>query len=345
MGEAMLRRRRALVLVLVAVLVVLPLLAVVLGEPFYVRLATRIVIFALAAVSLDLILGYAGMVSFGHAAFVGVGAYVVGAMFAGASAAGGGFGTAGNPALVVWPLAALVSAVAAVAIGAICLRTAGIGFIMITLAFAQMLFYLFTSLRTYGGADGIALWNRSTLPGPLDLDDNLVFYYVCLALLLALLYAGTRLIDSRFGRVLRGCRDNERRMRALGFPTFRYKLVAFAIAGGVAGLAGALLADATLFVGPAYLHWSRSGELIVMVVLGGMGTLFGPVLGAAALLLLEEFLAEWTEHWQILLGPILLAVVLFARQGIYGLLIGAPGGALVRLRRRRFRPGDPGLRR
>ena len=344
MGEAAHRRRRALVLALITILVVLPALAIAFDEPFYIRLATRIVILALAAASLDLILGFGGMVSFGHAAFVGVGAYVVGILFAGAAQTGFG-APASNPALVVWPLAALVSAVAALAIGAICLRTAGIGFIMITLAFAQMLFYLFTSLRTYGGGDGLALWHRSTLPGPLDLDDNLTFYYVCLALLLACLYAGSRLLESRFGRVLRGCRDNERRMRALGFPTFRYKLAAFAIAGGVAGLAGALLADATLFVGPTYLHWSRSGELIVMVVLGGMGTLFGPVLGAAALLLLEEFLSEWTEHWQILLGPILLGVVLFARQGLYGLLIGAPGGRLAMLRRRRIRPADPGLRR
>ena len=339
--------RGALVLVCLTVaLVLLPPVVLALGEGFYIRLATRIVIFALAAVSLDLILGHAGMVSFGHAAFVGIGSYVVGILYFHGFHDTPLFGLPGSVnALLVWPLAALVGGISALVIGAICLRTSGISFIMITLAFAQMLYYLLTSLRTYGGDDGLALWTRSELPDPVDLDDNVIFYYVCVALLIGFLLLCRRLVDSRFGRVLRACKDNERRLRALGVATFRYKLTAFVIAGAAAGLAGALLANATLFVGPAYLHWSRSGELIVMVVMGGMGTLIGPVFGAAALILLEELLSEWTEHWQIVLGPILLFIVLFARRGLYGILMGLPGGPIHWLRRRRIRPGDTGLTR
>jgi branched-chain amino acid transport system permease protein len=259
-------------------------------------------------------------VSFGHAAFLGIGAYTVGILFQHEFEGRPIFGLPGSvEALVVWPLAMAVAAVFATVIGAICLRTRGVGFIMITLAFAQMLFYLAVSLRAYGGADGIALWGRSALPG-LDLNDNVTFYYVVLALLVGFLLLGRRVMASRFGMTIRAAKDNEARLRALGVPVFRYRLVAFALSGAAGGLAGALLANSTQFVGPSYLAWHQSGELIVMVVMGGMGTLFGPVFGAAALLLLEEYLAELTEHWQIILGPLLLFIVLFARRGLYGLI-------------------------
>lgn len=325
-------RPRIALLILLAVALALPSVAAWIDEPFYVRLGARILVFALAAVSLDLILGFGGMVSFGHAAFVGIGGYVVGILFAHHADGSTLFGLPGTVnGFIVWPLAFLAGALAALPIGAISLRTSGVPFIMITLAFAQMLFYLMTGLKAYGGDDGIALWSRSSFPGALNIADHTTFYYVTLGLLVAALAVGWRLVNSRFGRVIRGAKDNERRMKALGYPVTRYKLAAFVIAGGLAGLAGALLANATMFVGPQYLHWSRSGDLIVMVVLGGIGTLIGPVLGAASLLLLEEFVPELMdmvhagtgEHWKIVLGPVLLGLVLFARKGIWGVIAGA----------------------
>ena len=335
------RRRRLVALVLLAIGLVLPLAATAADAPFTITLGTRILVFALAAVSLDLILGYGGMVSFGHAAFVGVGAYAVGIAFfldfTGDTLLGWGGST---NALLVWPLAMLFAGLAAVLIGAVSLRTTGIGFIMITLAFAQMLYFLARSLR-WQGDDSMALWGRSELPGPLDLNDSTVFYYVCLALLVGFVWLTRRLVASPFGTIVRASKENDRRLRALGIPTYRYRLAAFAIAGAGAGLSGALLANASEFVGPAYLSWHRSGELIVMVVLGGMGTLIGPILGAGALVLLEEYLARITEHWPIVLGPILLAVVLFARGGLLGLIEAIPARVFRRLRRwRRREVGD-----
>jgi branched-chain amino acid transport system permease protein len=320
-------RETLAVLIGLAFLLALPFLAEAAGKGFYVTLFTRILIFGLAAVSLDLILGYGGMVSFGHAAFVGIGAYVVGILswhvFDASPVMTWPVMIEGTEnAFVVWPLAALMGGLFALVIGAISLRTTGISFIMITLAFAQMLFYLAISLRKYGGEDGIALYNKSQLVPAVDLFDRTTFYYVCLAILLAFLVICRRLTRSRFGMAVRGAKINERRMKALGFSPYRYKLTAFVISGAGAGLSGALLANAAEFVGPAYMSWQRSGELIVMVVLGGMGTLFGPVVGAAAFVLLEEWLADLTEHWQIILGPILLFVVVFARRGIWGWIAG-----------------------
>jgi branched-chain amino acid transport system permease protein len=316
-----------------ALAITFPHVMTALDASFYTSLATRILIFALAALSLDLILGYGGLVSFGHAAFMGIGGYTVGILFHHSAMTTPIFGLPGTQsAFVVWPLGILLSGLLALAIGAICLRTRGVFFIMITLAFAQMLFYLFVSLRPYGGEDGIPLWSRSTFGGVLDLEDNLTLYYVCLAVLALALWTALRLVRSPFFQVIRGAKDNERRMIALGYPVYRYQLVAFVISGMLAGLAGILLANASGFVGPAYLTWTRSGELIVMVVLGGMGTVIGPVIGAAALLMLEEFIPElldllragWGEHWRIVLGPLLLAIVLFAPRGLLGLLSGAP---------------------
>ena len=309
-----------------AVALLLPPVALAMGEPFFVSLASRMLIYGLAAASLDLILGFGGMVSFGHAAFFGVGGYVVGIMFTHGFAGSEFLGLipGSDNALVVWPLATLVSGLLALVIGAGSLRTGGVYFIMITLAFAQMLYFFFVSLETYGGDDGLSMYGRSRLPG-LDLSDDATFYYVCLALLLLFLWLGRRLTGSRFGMVIAGVRENERRMTALGFPVYRYKLACFAIAGAAAGLAGAMIANQTEFVSPSLMHWTRSGEIMVMVIMGGMGTLIGPVFGAAAFLLLEELLSGWTEHWMIVLGPLLILIVLFAKRGIHGWLVGREG--------------------
>src|SRR5262245_44545931 len=196
-------------------------------------------------------------------------------------------------------------------------------FIMITLAFAQMLYYLGISLETYGGDNGMRLAGRSRFGGPIDLREPAVFYYVVLVLLVLLLVLGQRLVGSRFGMVIRAARSNEARARAIGFSPFRYKLTACVIAGGTGGLAGALLANQTEYLTPDFMHWTRSGEIMFMVILGGMGTLFGPVIGAVVLLLLEDLLSALTAHWQIILGPILILVVLFAKRGLFGLVAGA----------------------
>jgi branched-chain amino acid transport system permease protein len=296
----------------IGVLGLLPLAAWVLAEPFYVGLFSRMMIFALAVLSLDLILGYGGMISFGHAAFLGVGAYVVGILaFHGV-----------HSGWLQWPLAMLVAALMALVVGAISLATSGVYFIMITLAFGQMLYFAAQSLEKYGGDDGMTLWSRSQFSGLLYLSNTYVFYYVVLGLLLACLYLSWRLVHSRFGMVLQGIRDNERRMQALGFPTYRYKLTGFVMAGAIAGLAGALLANQAEFVSPSFLHWSRSGEMLFMVTLGGIGTLFGPILGATVFLLLEEVISSYTTHWKIIFGPLLVLFVLFVRRGLYGILGG-----------------------
>jgi branched-chain amino acid transport system permease protein len=307
-------------------LLVLPLLASLAGEPYLVSLFSRILIYALAAASLDLILGYGGLVSLGHAAFFGIGAYVVGILsfhdFEESALLTWPFLIPGSDsALVAWPAAIFIAALLAVFVGALSLRTSGMHFIMITLAFAQMLYFFFVALEGYGGDDGLSLFSRNTLPA-LDLGDDTQFYYVCLTLLFAFLYLSARLVKSPFGMVIRGCRENEKRMQSLGFPTFRYKLLCFVIAGAAAGLAGALNANQVEYVSPGLMHWTRSGIILVMVILGGSGTLYGPVLGAAAFLLLEEVLSIYTEHWMLYFGPALILVVLFARHGLYGVLVG-----------------------
>jgi branched-chain amino acid transport system permease protein len=297
-------------LLLLLALVLLPVYVELTGSRFLLTLFTRIVILALAAVSLNLILGYGGMMSFGHAAYLGIGAYAVGMLaFEGITS---GF--------VQWPVALLVSAFFAFVIGALSLRTRGVYFIMITLAFAQMAYYIVAGLARYGGDDGLTIEKRSQFIAPINLSNKVQFYYICLVLLCGAIYLVWRLVNSRFGMALQGARSNDTRMRAIGFPTYLYKLIGFVIAGTLCGLAGALLANHTDFVSPAMMYWTRSGDLIIMVVLGGMGSTFGPLFGAVALLVLEEVLSGITEYWQIILGPLLLLVVLFARGGIDGLL-------------------------
>jgi branched-chain amino acid transport system permease protein len=320
--------RNVVVGALLLLLAVLPVYALLTGNAFVVTLFTRIIILAIAATSLNFILGYGGMVSFGHAVYLGIGGYAVGILaFEGVTSG-----------LVQWPLAILVCALFALIVGALSLRTRGVYFIMITLAFAQLVYYFGVGLDRYGADDGLSIRQRSSFAGLLDLSNRSLFYYLCFALLLATIYISWRLVNSRFGMVLQGARSNDRRMRAIGFPTFRYRLVGFVIAGAICGLSGALLANHTGFISPATMHWTRSGDLIVMVVLGGMASSFGPLLGAVALLTLEEALpaiirilasplsgdvaVRMGEYWQIVLGPLFLLVVLFARGGIDGLLAG-----------------------
>jgi branched-chain amino acid transport system permease protein len=303
-------KRPGLAFALFAAFALLPLLALAAGEPFLLVIATRIMVFAIAALSLDIILGYGGMVSFGHAAFIGLGAYATGI------AAHHGV----TDLAVQMALAILVCGAFALATGAVSLRAKGVYFIMITLAFGQMAFFFMVSFSAYGGDDGLTLAARSTLAGRPILADNLVFYYVAFAILAGFFLFSRAMIGARFGRALRGIRDNPERMRAIGFTPFFYQLAAYCIAGAMAGIAGVLLANQAEFVSPAYMSWQRSGELIVMVVLGGMGTLTGPVLGAAALIILEEALGRLSEHWKFGLGLALILIVLFTRGGLTGAL-------------------------
>jgi branched-chain amino acid transport system permease protein len=303
--------RNIVVALILAFIVLLPLYTSGTGNMFLLSLFTRIVILAMAATSLNLILGYGGMVSFGHAVYLGIGGYTVGILAHEGVYSG----------FVQWPLALVVSALFAAGIGVLSLRTRGVYFIMITLAFAQMVYYVALALDRYGGDDGMTIYRRSQFGGLIDLSQRTEFYYLCVALLFATIYLVHKLVNSRFGLVIQGARSNDRRMRALGFPTFRYRLVCFVIAGTICGLAGALIANHTDFVSPVMMYWTRSGDLIVMVVLGGMASVFGPLIGAVVLLVLEEVLSGLTEYWQIILGPLLLLVVLFARGGIDGLLL------------------------
>jgi branched-chain amino acid transport system permease protein len=312
-------------LAIAAVLLVgFPLVLQAMDGLFYVSLASRMLIYAIAATSLNLALGYGGMVSFGHAAFFGAGAYTVGILAA-----------EGVSSLwLAWPAAVAVAAALALFIGAVSLRTRGVYFIMITLAFAQMVYYLFVSLKTYGGEDGLPVRARSDPGFGLSLAGDLAWYYVVLALFAVLLYLLYRLSRSRFGRVIEAIRENETRAEAIGFPVYRYQLACFAISGAAAGLAGALIANQSGYVSPSLLHWIQSGTLMIMVILGGVGTLWGGALGAFALLGLEHLIADYQFAWLARLAPnyqdhaglavgaVLLAIVLAAPQGIAGLLRG-----------------------
>ncbi len=296
-----------------ACLAAVPPLAALLDQPFYLDLFRRIMIFAIAAISLNLILGYGGMVSFGHAAYLGIGGYAVGILaFHGV-----------HSGWLQWGLAIGGSALVAAAIGAVSIRTSGIYFIMITLAFTQMLYYLGISLEAYGGDDGMRLAARSDFSGLIDLADPWSFYYFVLAIMTAFIYITHRIVNSRFGMVIRAARSNEPRTRAIGFSPYPYRLAAFTIAGAMCGVAGALLVNHTVYLTPEFMHWTRSGEILFMVILGGMATSAGPVLGAVALLILEDLLTGWTQHWQLYLGLLLVLSVVFFRRGLAGLLPGS----------------------
>jgi branched-chain amino acid transport system permease protein len=319
--------RAILIALAAAALIALPFAAQALGQPALITLATRIAVYAIAAASLNFILGYGGMVSFGHAAFFGLGAYTVGIMFHHA-VAGPMFGLVPGTTqlLVAVPLAMAVSGLAAAAIGALSLRTGGVQFIMITLAFAQMLFFLFVSLKTYGGEDGLIIRRPNAFLG-LNLRDRVTMYFVALGFAAVFFLILWRIVHSSFGAVIQGIRQNERRMAALGYAPYRYKLAAFVLSGMGCGLAGALMANVLRFTSPDLMNWTKSGELIVMVILGGMGTFFGPILGAAAFLILETYLGGLSEHWPLALGAILLVIVLLTKGGVAGLIDRALGPA------------------
>jgi len=303
-------------LIALALFAVVPPLTAIFDQPFYIDMLARIMILAIAAVSLDFILGYGGMISFGHAAYMGIGAYSVGILSY--------YGI--DNGFIQFPLAMAAAALAGVIFGAMSLRTSGVYFIMITLAFAQMLYFLGISLEEFGGDDGMVS-ARSEFAGLIDLYDANQFYYLTLACLSGTLFILHRLVQSRFGVVIRASRTNEARTQAIGFPTYRYKLAGFTIAGSLCGLSGALFANLNEFVSPDVMHWTHSGEIMIMVIMGGMGTLIGPVLGATGFLLLQEYLPEWMEmfmtnageHWAIIMGPVLIAIVLFGRGGLHAL--------------------------
>ena len=313
--------RRVTVLVFLFAAIAFPYAMQSIDQLYYVTMASRILIYALAATSLNLVLGYGGMISFGHAAFVGAGAYTASILIVEGI----------TSVWIGWPLAMAVSGLLALAIGAMSLRTRGVYFIMITLAFAQMIYYLTVSMKAYGGDEGLNLAQRSSIGFGFDLKDDLTFYYVVLAVLVTVLFLMSRVVDARFGRVIQAIRENETRMEAIGYPTFRFKLICFALAGALGGLAGALLANQNTYVNPGILHWSESGKLMIMVILGGVGHLYGGVIGAVALLGVEDLLAnyriEWLaslypnyqQHSLLAVGVLMLAVVLFAPQGVSGL--------------------------
>jgi branched-chain amino acid transport system permease protein len=292
----------------VLVLIALPPAVLAMGQPFYLDLVRRIMILAIAAISLNLILGYGGLVSFGHAAYLGIGAYAVGIL---------GFYGIFNGWLHLL-VAMVASALVALAIGAVSIRTSGIYFIMITLAFTQMLYYLGISVAEFGGDDGMRLKRRSQL-GFVDLNDPVQFYYVVLVLMLLTVYVTYRIVNSRFGMVLRATKSNEARSRAVGFSPYLYRLTAFVIAGAMCGLAGALYGNHTNYITPGLMSWQQSGDIMFMVILGGMASTAGPVLGAFALLLVEDLLSGWTQHWQVILGPLLILSVIFFRRGLAGI--------------------------
>ncbi len=291
------------------ILLALPPLVIAIGQPFYLDLVRRIMILAIAAVSLNLILGYGGLVSFGHAAYLGIGAYAVGIL--------GFYGITNG--WLQWLVAIAASALVALAIGAVSIRTSGIYFIMITLAFTQMLYYLGISIAEFGGDDGMRLKAKSQFASLVDLGDPVAFYYVALGLMLLSVFFVSKIVNSRFGMVLRASKSNEARSRAIGFSPYPYQLAAFVIAGAMCGLAGALYANHTNYITPGLMSWQQSGDIMFMVILGGMASTAGPVLGAFALLLVEDLLSGWTQHWQVILGPLLILSVIFFRRGLAGM--------------------------
>lgn len=318
------RTDRLAPLVLIGLLAALPPLAQAIGDPFLIKVATRVAAFAIAAVGLNLVVGFAGLVSLLQAGLFGVGGYVVGIAawhdFNGEALGLGPWEWAGTSDLAITlPLAALVSGLVALATGVVSLRTSGPYFLMITLAFDQMLYYGAVALQKYGGEDGLQVLSTITFGG-WDVSERTRFFYLTLAILAAILFLLGRLKDSRFGIVLRASAENERRVTVSGLPPYPYRLTAFVVSGVVAGLAGALLAAGQQFVSPADMSWVRSGDFVVMVVLGGLSTVWGPVIGAAAFVVLELVLSSWTQHWQLAFGLIIVVVVLTLRGGLSDLV-------------------------
>lgn len=317
LGGRSTRRPLVLTVAVLAVLAVSPFVLEPLGYGYLQSTMTRVAIYGMAAVALDFIVGYGGLVSLGHALFLGVGSYTTGILI---------FHLddrvwATDQALVAWPLAVLLGAGFGWVFGALALRTRAVYFIMVTLAFNQMMFFLFNSLEAYGGDDGVRLSTRNRL-GPLSLDDDRVFFVVCLVLLVGVVVLLNRLVRSPSGWILRGARDNELRMRSVGAVTRRHQLAAFVVSSAIVALAGALAVNETHFLSPGITHWTQSGELLLMIIIGGVGSLVGGVIGAMVLLVLEEIAVGYTRDWSFYVGLALVLIVLVARGGIAGVILG-----------------------
>ena len=318
-----LSRETLINLILITLLAAVPFVALGVGQPFYITLATRIAILALAAVGLNLVLGLGGLVSFGHAAFFGIGGYVAGILAAHASSGEPLlFGLAGSDQMpVIWLVTLILCGIVGLAIGAVSLRASGVYFIMITLAFAQMIYYFAVSWPAYGGEDGLSILVRNQFPGVNSMKP-ISYFLICLGMLITGLALFSLIRASRFGAALQAARQNAVRVAAVGISPYPIRLAAFTLSGMITGVAGALYADLNRFASPSMISWHMSGELIVLIVLGGTGRLFGPVAGAMLYVVFEFALGGLTERWQFFLGLILLAVVLFARGGLLGLLAG-----------------------
>jgi branched-chain amino acid transport system permease protein len=318
---------------LIALAAAVPLL----GHVFYTRLATQIAIFGMVALSVDLLIGYGGMLTFGQAAFFGIGAYVTGILALNVV----------TSALIAWPLAILAATTCALVVGALALRTSGFQFIMVTLAFAQMIYYFWLSLRQFGGENGFSLPARNTI-GPVAIESHATFYYIVLTLLIAVVFLSLRLVSSQFGMVIQGIRDNERRVAALGFPPFRYKLVLFCIAGAISGLAGALMANHTGHVSTELLSWQQSGNFLGMVILGSSGTIIGPIFGAAVFVFFQQVVSDWSQHWLFFFGLLIVVRILVFKGSVLKFLSprasspvaeAEPPATDVSLRARSLEPG------
>ena len=304
-------RRGVVGTLVVGTCMLVPIIATLIDEPYYMNLFARLMIWAIAAISLNLILGYGGLISFGHALYLGIGAYAVGIC---------SYYDINNIFIQV-PIALGVATIISFVFGGIALRTRGVYFIMITMALTQMIYYLSISIEEYGSDDGLIIYVRSEFgTNIINLDNPFHRYYLIFLVMVGCLYLTYRLIHSRFGYVIRGAKSNELRMEVIGHSTFRYRLVCFMIAGVMCTLAGVLSANVEKFVSPDVMHWTRSGELIFMVVLGGMASILGPLTGAMVFWLISEILARFTEHWHIIFGPFLILVVLLSPRGIDGML-------------------------
>lgn len=320
------RRETVLNTVVFLGLLVIPLWAWVSNEPFTITLATRVAVLALAGVGLNVALGLGGLVSFGHAVFFGIGGYAMGVLASHSQTFTPMMewpflieGTKSMP--VIWLVAMIGSGLAALAIGALSLRTSGVYFIMITLAFGQMFYFFAISWPAYGGEDGLSIYVRNGFPG-LNTLDPIQFFAICYVILGLAVFGVARLSRSSFGLALSAARQNATRVQSVGIGPYRLRLVAFVISGAITGLAGALFADLNRFVSPTMFSWQTSGEIMIFIILGGVGRLFGPIVGAALFILLEHFLGGLSDYWNIYLGALLLVVVLFAKGGLIGLVAG-----------------------
>ena len=305
-------------------LLAIPVIAWFYEEPFVITLATKVAILALAGAGLNLALGYGGLISLGHATFFGLGGYTMGILASHAQSytplLEAPFLIEGTKSMpIIWLLAIVLGALAALIIGLLSLRTVGVYFIMVTLAFGQMFYYFMISWPTYGGEDGLSIYVRNDFPG-LNTLDPIQFFAICFILLMFVIFLMSKVNASAFGLALNSARQNNQRVQAVGISPYHVQLVAFTLSGAITGLAGALYADLNRFVSPSMFSWQTSGEIMMFVILGGVARLYGPVAGAAIFIMLEHFLGGLSEYWHIYLGLILLLVVLFAKGGVIGSL-------------------------